>query len=141
MEQIVALDIGEKRVGLATSDTLGLGIRPYKTVLKNELIKTLESLMKEYEVIKLVIGLPKHRDGNKSEQTLKVENFTEMIRERFSNLEIYFEDEILTSSAAKERLLEMGVHITEKNKGLIDMHAAAIILEQYFSNYSKEYSE
>jgi RNase H-fold protein (predicted Holliday junction resolvase) len=31
----------------------------------------------------------------------------------------------------------MGIHITEKNKGLIDMHAAAIILEQYFSNYSK----
>jgi putative Holliday junction resolvase len=137
MEQIVALDIGEKRVGIATSDTLGLGIRPYKTVLKDELIKTLEALMKEYDLIKLVIGLPKHRDGNKSEQTFKVESFTELIRERFSNLDICFEDEILTSSAAKERLLDMGVHITEKNKGLIDMHAAAIILEQYFSNYSK----
>lgn len=132
MEKILALDIGEKRVGIAMSDTLGLAIQPYRTVLKNELIKALSDLLREYEIVKLIIGLPKHRDGNKSEQTIKVENFSKQLQESFPQLNIHFEDEILTSSAAKERLLDMGVYITEKNKGLIDMHAAAIILEQYF---------
>ena len=132
MEKILALDIGEKRVGIAMSDTLGLAIQPYRTVLKNELIKALSDLLREYEIVKLIIGLPKHRDGNKSEQTIKVENFSKQLQESFPQLNIHFEDEILTSSAAKERLLDMGVYITEKNKGLIDMHAGAIILEQYF---------
>lgn len=133
MEQVIALDIGEKRIGIATADSMGLAVRPYKTVLKNELFKTLESLSQEYKIVKLVIGLPKHADGNKSEQTLKVESFAEIIKEAFSHLDICFEDEILTSSAARERLLDMGIRLTEKNKGLIDMHAAAIILEQYFA--------
>jgi len=134
MEKIIALDIGEKRVGIAMSDTLGLAIQPYKTVLKNELVKALYQLSSEYKIVKLVIGLPKHRDGNKSEQTIKVESFAKQLQESFLDLDFHFEDEILTSSAAKERLLDMGLRITEKNKGLIDMHAAAIILEQFFDN-------
>lgn len=134
MEQIVALDIGERRIGIAMADTLGLAVRPYKTVLKDQILAELETLSSDYELKCLVIGLPLHRDGKKSEQTLKVEEFSQQIQENFPALEICFENEILTSNAAKERLSDLGIRVTEKNKGLIDTYAAVIILEQYFFN-------
>lgn len=134
MEQIVALDIGERRIGIAMADTLGLVVRPYKTILKDQILAELETLSSDYEIKCLVVGLPLHRDGRKSEQTLKVEEAVQAIREKFSSLEICFENEILTSSAAKERLSDLGIRVTEKNKGLIDTYAAVIILEQYFAS-------
>jgi len=134
VEQIIALDIGERRVGIAMADVQGLAVRPHKTVLKEEIFAELGTLRSDYEIKLLVIGLPLHKDGKKSEQTLKVEQFSLQIQEKFPALEICFENEVLTSSAAKERLSDLGIRVTEKNKGLIDTYAAVIILEQYFSH-------
>ena len=90
-------------------------------------------MLAEYNVKEIVVGLPKHKDGTESEQTQKVRDFVGKIQKFFSDLILHYENEILTSSEAKNRLKDRGIKLTEANKGLIDSEAAAIILEQFFS--------
>lgn len=133
MEQVIALDVGDSRVGIAKADPMGIVIKPYKTVSKEEVFLELASLKSEYEIKSLVIGLPVCGDGELSEQALKIKDFARKIQEKYPEIDIYYEDERYSSKEAIERLKNSGVKITEKNKGLIDSYAALIILEQYFS--------
>lgn len=84
---------------------------------------------------KVIVGLPKNMDGTEGEQAQKVRTKVTEIQNQFPELEIIFEDERLTSEAASEKLKAQGIKIDKENKHLIDMHAAAIILEQHFSNH------
>ena len=134
MHYLVGLDIGDKRIGIALSDSLGLAPRAHATVEVGKFFDYFQDLIKEHNCKQVIIGLPKHRDGSDSEQTQKVRNFVEQISTKFADLEFHFEDEVLTSSEAQSRLKSRGIKIQENNKGLIDSEAAAIILEQYFAN-------
>lgn len=133
MHYLIGLDIGEKRIGVAVSDGMGLGVRAHSTIDVEKFFEELPALLVEYNAKEIVVGLPKHKDGTESEQTQKVRDFVSKIVAAFPDLVLHYEDEILTSSEAKSRLKNRGVKITEANKGLIDSEAAAIILEQYFS--------
>jgi putative holliday junction resolvase len=138
MQQILALDIGDSRIGIAKADAMGILVKPYKTVKKEELFLELQALKSQYEIKTLVIGLPVCGDGELSEQALKIESFAEKLQERYPDLEICFEDERYSSKEAQARLRETGVKLTEVNKSLIDAYAAAIILESYFLNLSSQ---
>ena len=134
--KILALDIGDTRTGMALSDPMGIAIQPYKTVLTSDLIAEIQSLISEATTIEtLVIGLPYNKDGQPSEQTHKVRRVSERISIELG-LKIAFESEVMTSQEAKQRLKERGVKLTQFNKGLIDMEAAAVILEQFFQSRS-----
>lgn len=131
MFKIMALDIGTKRIGVALSDFLHVVATPILCVPREpeiEAIKTILKLAKDNHVKTIVVGLPINMDGSKGAQAEDCENFAK----NFSEFDIIFEDERLTSDTAEERLRERKVDF-RKNKGLVDMESACIILEQYMS--------
>ena len=131
MHKIMALDIGTKRIGVAISDYLHITASPLECVQRipeQDAIKTIKNLIKDNRVEKIIVGLPINMDGTKGGQAEDCENFAK----NFSEFDIIFEDERLTSGEAEERLKERKIDF-RKNKGLVDMESACIILEQYLS--------
>ena len=131
MYKIMALDIGTKRIGVALSDFLlmlanghsCLDRQPESTALEG-----IQKIAKENHVQKIVIGIPYNMDGTQGEQAQDCKNFASKIKD----YEIIYEDERLTSEQAEENLRAKKIDF-RKNKGLVDIESACIILEQYLS--------
>ena len=136
--RIMELDYGEKTVGVAVSDPLGLTAQGIETIFRkeeNKLRKTcarIEELIREYEVERIVLGLPKHMNndiGNRAEQSLE---FGEMLKRR-TGLEVVMWDERLTTVEAERTLIENKVR-REDRKKYIDKIAAVFILQGYLDS-------
>lgn len=130
--RLLALDIGTKRVGIAVSDPLFITAQPVNTVSRlpeQKCIEEITCLCNEYNVSKIIAGLPYNMDGSLGFQAEDIIKFSEQIKTKL-NLDIIYEDERLTSEDAERILFEQGKK-PSKNKALVDMVAAAIILQQY----------
>ena len=129
MHKIMALDVGTKRIGIAISDFLHVIATPHSCVQRqpeNKAVEEIVKIAKENHVEKIVVGLPKNMDGTIGFQAQDCINFAQKI----IGFDIIFEDERLTSEEAEERLRARKVDF-KKNKGLVDMESACVILEQY----------
>jgi len=129
MYKIMALDVGTKRIGIALSDYLHVISTPYSFISRVPEDKALEEIYriaKENNVEKIVVGLPKNMDDSLGFQAQDCIDFSQKIL----GFDIILEDERLTSEEAEERLRSRKIDI-RKNKGLVDMESASIILEQY----------
>lgn len=129
MHKIMALDVGTKRIGVALSDYLQVIATPHCVIQRNPENNALEEIYKiakENNVEKIVVGVPKNMDDTIGFQAKDCISFSQKIL----GFDIILEDERLTSEEAEERLRERKVDF-RKNKGLVDMESAAIILEQY----------
>jgi putative Holliday junction resolvase len=129
MHKIMALDVGTKRIGIALSDYLQVIAMPHSFISRTPEDKALEEIYKiakENNVEKIIVGLPKNMDGTLGFQAQDCIDFSQKIL----GFDIILEDERLTSEEAEERLKSRKVDI-RKNKGLVDMESAGIILEQY----------
>ena len=139
--RIMGLDYGAKTVGVAISDELLLTAQPVETITRmreNKLRQTLariEELMEEYQVEKVVIGLPKKMNNEEGERCEKTREFANMIENR-TGLEIIFWDERLTTVAAEAVLAEANV-AKERRKEYVDKVAASLILKSYLESISK----
>jgi putative holliday junction resolvase len=132
----LALDIGKKRTGIARSDSMGIVIKPYKTIVTEKLIEELQSIDNEIGIEKLIIGEPINiQDGN-TEALTNVREQIHLIKKTFDNLEIELIDERFTSKEAEAIIKQKGININKDNKELIDQYAAAILLETYW-NFKK----
>jgi len=132
MGRFLAIDHGEKRVGLAISDPNKIISKPLKTLILSDLQYFYQELLKiisDYDIEKLVIGLPVSMDGKKTQQTTKVEEFKTYLQNKI-DIPIVMFDERLSSISAKKSLISQGVK-TGYNKAQIDQTAAAIFLQQY----------
>ena len=133
--RIMGLDYGTKTVGVAVSDPLGITAQAVETIerkTENKLRQTLariETLAKEYEVEKFVLGFPKHMNNDIGERAEKALEFGEMLRRR-TGLEVVMWDERLTTVEAERTLIENNVR-RENRKQYIDQIAAVLILQQY----------
>lgn len=138
--RIMGLDYGAKTVGVAISDELLLTAQPIETITREretKLRKTLariEELMEEYQVGKVIIGLPKKLNNEEGERCKKTREFAEMVEQR-SGLEVILWDERLTTVSADAVLAE-GHVAKEKRKTYIDKLAASFILEGYLKSIS-----
>jgi putative holliday junction resolvase len=133
--RVMALDVGDKTIGIAISDSLLLTAQPRPTIRRKELKTDLESLRRlaeENEVHEIVVGQPLHMDGKQSRQSEKVARFAEKLREVL-DLPIVFWDERLTSFAAEQHLEEMGLN-WRKRRDHVDKIAAMIILQNYLDS-------
>lgn len=131
-ERILGLDIGSKRIGVAMSDPLLITAQPLKVVLRipnEKAIDEIIDLCKQYNIKKIIAGLPKNMNGTLGTQAEDCQNFSKKIQEK-ADLEIIFEDERLSSKQAENNLAFQGKKYT-KDKGLVDIASAAIILQQY----------
>tara|TARA_Y100000992_G_scaffold120633_1_gene79027 strand:- start:865 stop:1281 length:417 start_codon:yes stop_codon:yes gene_type:complete len=132
MGRLLAIDHGEKRLGLAISDPNQIISKPLKTLIISDLQYILNELVKiisDYDIEKLIIGLPVGMDGKKTQQTGKVEAFKEYLQNKI-DIPIIMFDERLSSVSAKKSLISQGIK-TGYNKYKIDQTAAAIFLQQY----------
>lgn len=139
--RIMGLDYGAKTVGVAVSDEMLLTAQPLETITRereSKLRKTyarLEKLMEEYQVEKIVVGLPKKLNNEEGERCEKTREFAGKLEER-TGLEVIFWDERLTTVAADHVLEEANVR-KDQRKAYIDKIAASMILENYLQSISK----
>lgn len=138
--RIMGLDYGSKTVGVAISDPLGItaqGIETIERKMENKLRQTLariHQLAEEYEVEKVVVGLPKHMNNDIGERAEKSLEFAEMVKKR-TGLEVVMWDERLTTASAERTLIESNVR-REDRKKYIDKIAAVFILQGYLDALS-----
>jgi len=130
--RIMGLDVGDKTIGVAVSDLMGLtaqGVKTVKRVGKKKDIEELKVIIKERQVTKIVSGLPKNMNGTLGPQGEKVIKFCELL-EQETGIKIEYWDERLSTVAAERTLIQGNVR-RENRKGVIDMVAAVIILQGY----------
>lgn len=143
--RILGLDYGSKTVGVAVSDPLlimATGLEIIRRDSENKLRKTLariESLIDEYEVDKIVLGLPKNMNntlGDRAEKTLEFK----AVLERRTGLEVIMWDERLTTVMAHKTMIESGVRREDRSK-YVDSIAAVFILQGYLDNLANSRKE
>jgi len=136
--RIMGLDYGSKTVGVAISDPLGITAQGIETICRkdeNKLRKTcarIEALIGEYQVERIVLGLPKHMNNDIGERAKRSMEFGEMLRRR-TGLEVVMWDERLSTVEAERTLIESKVRREERKK-YIDKIAAVIILQGYLDS-------
>ncbi len=129
-ERILGLDIGTKRIGVAITDPLGIFARELCLVERKkdkEAQEKIKKLAKENSVTKIVAGIPYNTDGTLGFQA---QNCIDFIKPLENEFKIVYCDESYTSFEAEELLKKENVKYT-KNKGLVDLKSACLILEDY----------
>ena len=135
MGRIVSLDYGIKKCGIAATDVLQIIANPLGTVETQNLMEYLEDYLKSEDVEKLVIGIPKHRDGSFTYLKENIDNFVAKLKKKYPELEIDFQDETLTSMEAKEIILKSGIRKSKRrDKTLVDKISAVLILQRYLGH-------
>ena len=132
MERILGLDVGDKYIGVAVSDLLqytAQGVTTIKRESKEKDFKAIENLLSQYEIKKVVVGLPKNMNGTMGPQSEKVMKFAEKIKNKFK-IDLIYIDERLSTVSAERILIESEVR-RENRKKVIDKIAASYILQTY----------
>ncbi len=141
--RIIGLDIGDKTIGVAVSDPLGISAQGVTTIervgIKKDTTRVLE-IAKEYEAETIVSGLPLMLSGADSPQTQKVREFAERLQNKARStgmkLNFAFQDERFTTKMAEDVLIAADMR-REKRKTIIDRQAAVIILQSYLETHRK----
>ena len=136
----LALDVGDKTVGVAISDELGVTSRGLFTLervgIKKDTGKIMDVII-ENKCSKVIVGLPLNLDGSDSIQTEKVREFTQKLQNKLNSnslqeIELIFFDERFTTKIADRVMMDAGVN-KNKRKEVIDQQAAVIILQDYLT--------
>lgn len=130
MANIIALDVGTKRIGVAFADIQTPIASPLETVdVNGNEVRRIAEIIKERNVKRVVVGYPRNQSGDPTQQTGIAEVFASRIREY---AETVFQDESLTSVMAEESLQASGKPYSKSD---IDALAATIILQDYLEQY------
>ncbi len=139
--RILGLDYGEKRIGIAVCDELGLTAQGLPTLTrktKKHDLEILANLIKDYNVEKIVIGYPLRLDGSEGIQCEKVNRFAVLLDAIFC-LPVIKWPETLSTKEAEEIMINSGVR-WKKRKKIVDKLAACIILQNYLDTADKKSS-
>ncbi len=142
--RIIGLDVGEKTVGVAVSDPLGITAQGVTTIervgIRKDTGKVIDYI-REYECDTVVVGLPLSLDGTDSIQTEKVREFRRMLENKLKSLgplskvKVEWQDERFTTKIAERVLIEADMSRKDRKK-IIDRQAAVIILQSYLDSKS-----
>ncbi len=137
--RILGLDVGEKTVGVAVSDPLGITAQGVTTIervgIRKDTGKVIDYI-REYDCDTVVVGLPLSLDGTDSVQTEKVREFRRMLENKLKSLgplskvKVEWQDERFTTKIAERVLIEADMSRKDRKK-IIDRQAAVIILQSY----------
>ena len=130
--KILCLDVGNKRIGMAVSDELGITAQGIGVLQRTDLqqdINNILQIVEQYNVNKILIGLPKNMDGTVGFQAETTQEFGELLG-KASNIVIEYWDERLTTVAAEKVLISADLS-RKKRKKIIDKLAAVMILQNY----------
>ena len=136
-QRLVALDVGDRRIGVAVSDPLWITAQGVETYWRTESTKKdvahIVALLKRYEPCRLLLGLPMNMNGTIGEQGEKVQRFADAIKKEWDG-ELLFFDERLTTMAARRVLVDADLS-RGKQKKVIDKLAAVLILQGYMDSH------
>jgi len=128
---IIALDVGAKRVGVASASLIARLPRPLTTLTQDEnFFSELQKLIDSEEPAAIVVGLPRGLDGQHTAQTVASENFVDKLRQH-TDLPVHFQDEALTSVKAKD---ELEARRKPYQRGDVDALAATYILSDFLAD-------
>lgn len=138
MIRIMGLDVGDKTIGVAISDPLGITAQGITTIrrkgINNDFLE-LGKMINQYNVTEVVVGLPKNMNNTIGPQGEKVLQFVEKFKKKF-DLEVVLQDERLTTVSAERLLIDADVS-RKRRKDIIDKVAATYILKSYLEKYKK----
>ncbi|MDE6000579.1 MAG: Holliday junction resolvase RuvX [Bacteroidaceae bacterium] len=135
MSRILAIDYGQKRTGIAVTDTLQMIANGLATVETRELEKFLIDYMAKEDVSAIVIGKPTQMNGENSENMKRIEPFFNRLKKLFPDKEVRYYDERFTSVLAHQAMLQSGIRKkARQDKALVDKISATIILEDYLQS-------
>ncbi|MGN8712741.1 Holliday junction resolvase RuvX [Hornefia butyriciproducens] len=141
----IGLDVGDRTIGVAVSDPLGITAQGITTIervgIRKDSGKVLD-YVREYECDVIVMGLPLSMNGEDSSQTEKVRDFRRMLENKMRStgmkgIEIVWQDERLTTVQAEKVMIAADVS-RSKRKKVIDKQAAVIILQSYLDSHYDE---
>ena len=139
--QILCLDIGMVRIGIAKSDELEIIASPLEVYKRTNSInndaKYIASLVKTKDIGLIVVGLPLKMDGSCGSSVDMVNEFVEKLK-KFTDVPVVMQDERFSTVSATNILLEGNVS-RQKRKGVVDKLAATIILQSFLDKKSKKF--
>ena len=131
MKRILALDVGEKRIGVAVSDPLGWTAQGVETIFTRGAQRDVEriaELLAQYDTDRLVVGLPRSLSGETGPQAQRILAFAQLLTER--GWQVRYQDERLTTAQAHRTLIEGDVKRAQR-KMVVDKLAATYILQSF----------
>jgi len=134
LSRILGIDFGERRIGLALSDTLGITAQGLPTLDRKKtknVFAHLGSIIKEGNVTKVVVGMPKNMNGTIGPGGLKVEKFIEELIKK-TKVDVIAWDERLSSVQSLKAMKDMGAK--QKHKEVVDRISATLILQSYLDS-------
>lgn len=137
MKIILAVDPGEKNIGIAKSDPLGIGATPICVIPHVQQEKDAQAIAdkaREYGAESILVGQPLNADGSEGPQARHSAKLAEAIRRYFEG-EVFLYDEYGSTQETRERFREMGVRRSHR-LGHLDANAAATILQRYLDELS-----
>jgi len=138
-KRLLAIDYGEKRIGLALSDAMQMFAKPYDTLANtsfDNIIEYLRKLVAEKEISQVIVGIPWSLEGNPTAKTNETLSFLTELQSTL-DIPVIGYDERFTSSDANELLKEMGYNWKQARK-VIDSMAACLILKRYLEKNDKK---
>jgi len=134
INKIIGLDVGDKRIGVATASLIARLPQPHSVINRSDqTINDINELAIKLQATAIVIGLPRGLDGQDTDQTSRVRNFTRQLS-KACNLPIHFQDEALTSKKAEQELNHRKVSY---NKDAVDALAATYILSDFLEEHAE----
>lgn len=137
--RVIALDVGDVRIGVAVSDPTGAIAQPlevYRRVGYGPDSRYVKALCDRYETNRVVLGLPLNMDGTVGGQAQKAQDFGRVLQEKMG-LNVSYQDERMTTVTAEQVLI--GGNVRREDRRLyVDKLAAAVILEQWLASQSRQ---
>ena len=134
--RILGIDYGDARTGVAITDPLGITAQGLKTINNQNsdkiLLKEIEEIVNEYNVSKIVIGMPLNLKGEKTVRAEKTEKFIHKLKCKFGKMPIEIVDERLTTVEAHKTMNFLDVN-KHKKRNIVDTISAVYILETYLN--------
>lgn len=137
-ERIVALDVGDARIGVAVSDASRLIASPVEVIHRVGFgpdVKRVQEICRRYDTTLILSGLPLNLNGTEGPQAAKVRLFCQQLEK--VGLVVYYQDERLTTVTAENALLEQNMHRAQRRQN-VDKVAAAVILQQYLDTIHQQ---
>ena len=132
MDRIIGIDYGRKRVGVATSDPLGIFASALETVHSAKIIEYLKNYAQKETIVLFVVGYPINMNGAPSEAAKDIDIFLKHLAKAFPDVPIVKEDERFTSVLAHRAMIDGGMKKQDRQKKeSVDKISAAIILQSY----------
>jgi len=137
-QRIAALDVGDKRIGVAVSDALELTAQPLVVLERVSLVRDVSAvteMLASRDVACVVVGLPLESDGKEGKQSARARQFGDALAAA-SGLQVVYQDERMTTLQSERILVESGMR-RERRRSVIDKMAAALILQSYLDARSR----